>query len=134
MQQERKRLQAIIAAFEALYEFHRIEKWLYVHLFYVQQPSLRELLQHKQDIMERHASTLFEMLRSNEKLAKTDDAHIREFTKVRFHTPARVRAARRPLPTCCLPAVHSPTLSRCMFNGFAAGCQVLQQSADGGGQ
>lgn len=60
--QERRRLETIVTAFEALLEFHRVEKWCFVHLFYTDDPDKAGLLSFKQMTLETHASDLFDML------------------------------------------------------------------------
>lgn len=77
---ERRRLHALIAAYETLYEFHRIEKWCTVHLFYMPDGSETTLLRYKLEVLQDHASSLFDMLNSNEKLMVLDDARLRDQT------------------------------------------------------
>jgi hypothetical protein len=82
LQQERRRLLAMQQALEALHEFHRVEKWCLVHLFYEPPGPGRALLEFKQGILEGHAGTLFEMLESPAKLAILEEGSLREYTKV----------------------------------------------------
>jgi hypothetical protein len=79
--QETKRLAALVSALEALYEFHRVEKWCHVHLFYMVSAKDKVLLEFKQETLERHASTLYEMLSSNAKLASLDESALKEYTE-----------------------------------------------------
>jgi len=80
--QERRRLDLIGQALEAVHEFHRIDKWCYIHLFYAGKGPARSLLEFKQDTLERHAGALFEIVSNNDKLATMDEAALREHVKV----------------------------------------------------
>lgn len=79
---ERRRLQALIAAYETLYEFHRIEKWCTIHVFYMPDKPEMTLLRYNLEMLQNHASALFDMLDTNDKLRALDDVRLREKTNI----------------------------------------------------
>ncbi len=69
----------MLQALEALLEFHRIEMWTIVHLFYSADGPKKHLLMFKRESLQRQASILFDMVSSPTKIASSGEPSLKNY-------------------------------------------------------
>lgn len=72
-----RRLDTVRDALIALSEFHRVEQWTTVHLYYARDGPAKDLLVYKQETLERHADHLFAMTDPAIGLNKVNEPRLR---------------------------------------------------------